>query len=106
MSYYGEVFNRDSIISRTQSTNPEPLPTDAQKRNADFVALALERLKAEKLAASMPDLAGMFNQIADMTPEQEAALNASILATDTSYEAGLSRLMAALRNPENMEGWE
>jgi hypothetical protein len=72
------IFNR---IARDQTTGA-PIDADAKQRNVDFVALAHENVKAWKLAqeiATQTDrIVHGFNQIADMSPELEAALNAMI----------------------------
>jgi hypothetical protein len=68
-------------MKRDQSTGA-PIDADAKQRNVDFVALAHENVKAWKLAqeiATQTDrIVNGFNQIADMSPELEAALNAMI----------------------------
>jgi hypothetical protein len=70
------IFNR---MYRDQSTGA-PIDADAKARNAFILELAMENMKAEKLAASLPDLAGMFREVANMTAEEEAELNANISA--------------------------
>jgi Zn finger protein HypA/HybF involved in hydrogenase expression len=71
-------YNR---MNRDQSSGA-PIDTEAKARNAEKLEMALELMKAEKLAASLPDFVGMFNAVADMTAEEEAALNAQIEATE------------------------
>jgi hypothetical protein len=69
------IFNR---ICRDQTTG-EPISADAQQRIADITALAAENVKAWRLAESMPDLAGMFQSVNDMTAEEQATLEEAII---------------------------
>jgi Zn finger protein HypA/HybF involved in hydrogenase expression len=83
MSLHSSMSPKSIIkrILRDQSSGA-PIDTEAKARNAEKLEMALELMKAEKLAASLPDFVGMFNAVADMTAEEEAALNAQIEATE------------------------
>jgi Zn finger protein HypA/HybF involved in hydrogenase expression len=79
MSLHSSMSPKSIIkrILRDQSSGA-PIDTEAKARNAEKLEMALELMKAEKLAASLPDFVGIFNAVADMTAEEEAALNAQI----------------------------
>jgi hypothetical protein len=66
-------------IINTQQTTGEPISADAQQRIADITALAAENVKAWRLAESMPDLAGMFQAVNDMTADEQAMLEDAII---------------------------
>jgi hypothetical protein len=82
MSYYGRVFNRDDVINRTQTSGP--ISEFARMSNAEVVELCKANMEAEKLAMSISDeckqIIDGFNDVANMTAEQEAEMNAAILA--------------------------
>jgi hypothetical protein len=80
MSLYSSMSPKaiQKRIERDQTTG-EPISADAQQRVADITALAAENVKAWKLAESMPDLAGMFQAVNDMTAEEQATLEEAII---------------------------
>ena len=69
-------------MMRDQSATGVTLSAEQEQNVAEQTAWAIERMKAEKLAAAMPCADQMidgFNLVADMTPEMEQAMNEMIL---------------------------
>lgn len=83
MAFHGYVTpkGRQQIIEREQ-TSGAPIDADAQQRNIDFLAVAAELTKGWKLADAISEQTNAmidgFNEVADMSPELERALNEMI----------------------------
>jgi hypothetical protein len=97
MAFHGYITpkGRAKIEARDQSTGA-PASAEAQQVNISFVEMQLEKIKAWKLANSLPDIAGAFNSVADMTAEEEAMRNAVIEVQDAERDAARDKALGEL----------
>jgi hypothetical protein len=71
------IFNRRN---RDQSSGG-PISEEAKQCNSETVDLAIQQIEAFRLLAHIPNIIiDGFNDVANMTAEQEAEMNAAILA--------------------------